>query len=131
MSKKTLTLVLIAVFAAAGCATQTGWTPTLDTYGDKNAERITQDMEQCKDLALQASGGTANETVKGMGVGAVVGAAAGAVVGAAVGAPGRGAAIGAAAGGAGSGIKEGMGSEEQYKHSYKKCLRNRGHNVIN
>lgn len=131
MSAKMFVLIAIAVFAVAGCATQTGWTPTVDTYGDKKAERITLDLQQCKELASQASGGTANEAVKGTGVGAVIGAAAGAVVGAAVGAPGRGAAIGAAAGGAGGGIKEGMNSEEQYKHSYKKCMQNRGHNVIN
>lgn len=132
MLKKTIVLTLVAAFTLAGCASQSGWTPTVDTYGDKNAERISQDQAQCKELALQASGsGTANEAVKGTAVGAAVGAAAGAVIGAAVGAPGKGAALGAAVGGVGGGAKEGLGAEEQYKESFKKCMKNRGHNVIN
>ena len=56
------------------CASQTGWTPTVDTYNDPNAGRLNQDMQECQQLAEQA-GSTAKETLTGAAVGCLVGAA--------------------------------------------------------
>ena len=132
MMKKYFSGLMIGVLVfTGGCASQTGWTPTVDTYGDKNAGRITQDQEECRELAQKASGGTTEETLTGAAVGGLVGAAAGAALGAAVGSPGRGAALGAAAGGFGGGAGQGLKAEEQYKLAFKNCMKNRGHNVIN
>jgi len=113
-----------------GCATKGGYTPTIDSYNDPNADRISLDLAECKQLAEQAAGDTAKETGKGALVGGLLGAAAGAAIGAATGNAGTGAAVGAAAGGIGGGAKEGFGAEEQFKKSYQKCMRGRGHKVI-
>lgn len=115
----------------SGCASVTGWTPTVDTYNDRNAYRLNQDMQECEQLASHASGGGAKETAIGAGVGGLIGAAGGAALGAVVGNPGTGAAIGAAAGGIGGGAKQGMESNDRYKNAYRNCLRQRGHNVVN
>lgn len=129
---KKLTLIsAIAGCLLSGCASQTGWTPTVDTYNDRNAYRLNQDMEECRQLASQASGGTAKETAIGAGVGGLIGAAGGAAIGAIAGSPGTGAAIGAAAGGLGGAAKQGIGAEDKYKNAYNSCLRQRGHNVVN
>jgi phage tail tape-measure protein len=131
MLKKTVIgITLSSVLALTGCASQTGWTPTVDSYNDPNANRISADMVECKQLASQASGWTAGETAKGMAVGGLLGAAAGAAIGAAVGSPGTGAAIGAATGGVGGGAHQGWGSEQKYQSSFRSCMRNRGHHVI-
>lgn len=128
---KILSILITSSLIITGCASQTGWTPTLDAYNDPNAGRINQDMAECQQLANQASGGTAKETAIGAGVGGLIGAAGGAALGAALGSAGTGAAIGAAAGGIGGGAKQGIQAEEQYKHAYSSCLRQRGHKVIN
>ncbi|MFQ5483395.1 MAG: glycine zipper family protein [Nitrospinaceae bacterium] len=130
MLKKTFGVFLAVGVLFSGCATQSGYQPTVDPYGDPNADRITIDQIECRDLAKRASGDTVNEAGKGAIVGGLLGAAAGAAIGAAVGSPGRGAAIGAAAGGLGGGAKEGLGAEEAFKRAYQNCMRNRGHNVI-
>lgn len=124
-----LSLVVALVFT--GCASQTGWTPTVDPYNDPNAANIERDKYECRQLAKQASGDTATETGKGALVGGALGAAAGAAIGAVTGSPGKGAAIGAAAGGLGGAAHQGFGAEGQFKQSYVNYLRNRGHNVIN
>lgn len=131
MKKITLTWAIIGALLLPACASQTGWTPTVDTYNDPNAFRLNQDMAECQQLASQASGGAAKETAIGAGVGGLIGAAGGAALGAALGNAGTGAAIGAAAGGIGGATKQGLGSEDQYKHAYNTCLRERGHKVIN
>lgn len=131
MKKLTTGMVLIGSALISGCYSQGGWTPTVDTYNDPNAYRISQDMAECKQLASQASGGTAKETAMGAGVGGLVGAAGGAALGAIIGNPGTGAAIGAAAGGIGGGAKQGLDAENQYKRAYANCMRNRGHRVVN
>jgi len=56
---------LIAAIGLSGCATQTGWAPTVDPYADPHPERITQDTVECKQIAQQAAGSTGGETVKG------------------------------------------------------------------
>lgn len=124
-------LVILGVLAIlSACASQTSWTPTVDTYEDKNIDRLTQDQEECRDLAKQASNDTATEAAKGTGVG-LIGAASGAVLGAIVGSPGTGAKIGAAAGGMGGATHSGLSAEEKYKHAFSNCLRGRGHKVVN
>lgn len=131
MNKRYLLPLLSASLLFSGCATQTGWTPTVDPYGDPNAYRLNQDIAECQQLAKQASGGTARETAKGAAVGGLLGAASGAAIGAISGDAGTGAAYGAAIGGIGGGAKQGFQAEDQYKRAYINCMRNRGHNVIN
>jgi outer membrane lipoprotein SlyB len=123
--------LLFTIFTITACATQTGWAPTIDTASDPNINRINQDMAECKELALQASGGTLQESAKGAGVGGLIGGAGGAAIGAITGSPGTGAAIGAAAGGIGGAAQQGLESETRFKNAYRNCLRQRGHQVIN
>lgn len=127
MEKTSLSLIAGDCLLLSACATQTGWTPTIDSYNNRNAFRLNQDMHECQQLATHASGGTATETAIGAGVGGLIGAAGGAVLGNA----GTGAAIGAAAGGIGGASKQGFQAEQQYKSAYNSCLRQRGHSVIN
>jgi len=134
MKKLTTCFIVTGSLLLSACATQTGWTPTVDTYNDPNAYRLSQDMAECRDLASQASGGTVKESAIGAGVGGLLGAAGGAAIGAIAGG-GSGAATGAAIGGAagviGGGAKQGIESESAYKRAYANCLRYRGHRVIN
>lgn len=130
MKKSVISSAFIGSLLLSACASQTGWTPTVDPYGDPNAYRINQDMAECQYLARQAAS-TVKETAKGVGVGALLGGAAGAAIGAISGNPGAGAAYGAAAGGFGGGGKQGLDAEYQYKRAYINCMRNRGHNIVN
>lgn len=131
MMKKIFTVsVAVATLGVTGCAEYGGYQPTVDTYNDPNAQNITRDTQDCKQLAKQASGGSVKETATGALVGGLVGAAAGAAIGAAVGNPGGGAALGAATGGMGGGAYKGLSADDAYKSAYKTCMRKRGHNVI-
>ena len=130
MKKLTTVCALISSILLTACASQGGWTPTIDAYNDPNAYRINQDMAECKQLASKASGGTASETAIGAGTGALVGAAGGALLGAIAGSPGTGAALGATVGGLGGGAYKGVGAEDKYKSSYNNCMSGRGHKVI-
>jgi outer membrane lipoprotein SlyB len=131
MVKNITAVILVSAIALTGCASQGGWSPTVDSYGDPNAANIQRDTVECRQLAKNASGGTAQETGKGAVVGGAVGAVAGAVLGAAVGSPGKGAMVGAAIGGVGGGARQGFGSEANFKQAYKNCMSGRGHRVIN
>lgn len=125
-------IVLISsMVLISACASQTGWSPTVDPYGDPNAYRLNQDLNECRQLALQASGGTATQTATGAVVGGVIGAATGAAIGAISGNAGTGAAYGAAAGGIGGGVKQGFEAEGGYKRAYSNCMRHRGHYIVN
>lgn len=124
------TVIIIITMTLMACQTLGNWQPTVDPYNDQNAHRINQDLQECKQLAYQSSGGTGKETAVGAGVGALIGAAGGAVVGAFTGNPGTGAAIGAAAGGFGGGAKQGFGSENNYKIAFRNCMMGRGHHVL-
>src|ERR687895_2942510 len=75
--KSIIGLVLSLVFALSGCASQSAWTPNVDLYGDPHPERLTADVAECKQVALQASGGTAGQATQGALVGGLIGAAAG------------------------------------------------------
>lgn len=124
-------IILLAGLSLSGCYSAGGWTPTVDSYNDPNARYINQDMQDCQQLATQASGGTAKETAIGAGVGGLLGGAAGAALGAFTGSPGTGAAIGATAGALGGATKQGFSAEDEYKRAYSSCMRNRGHKVVN
>jgi len=124
-------MLLVASMFLGACASQTGWAPAVDTYGDSRAQYISADQAECRQLALQASGGTAQSAVTGTVVGGLLGAAAGAAIGAAAGNPGQGAAIGAAAGGFGGGTHQGVRSEQDFQSAYRTCMRGRQHNVLN
>ena len=130
MKKLTTTSIFIGSMLLTACASQGGWTPTVDTYNDPNAGRINQDMAECKQLASHASGGTATETAVGAGTGALLGAAGGAVIGAFTGSPGMGAAIGASTGALGGGAYKGLSAEDKYKNAYNNCMSGRGHKVV-
>lgn len=124
-----VTIISSSLFFS-GCASQSNWSPTVDPYGSPNAHRINQDLYECKQLALQASGGTIQETATGAVVGGLIGAASGAAIGAISGNPGAGAAYGAAAGTFGGGAKQGFESEDTYKRAYSNCMRHRGHYIV-
>ena len=149
--KKILLATALISSGLVGCASQTGWKPTVDTYNNnqsfgnnqnslnnqsfgnnQGSNQLNQDMKECEALASQASGGTATETAIGAGVGGLLGAAGGAGLGALVGGKaGVGAAIGAGAGALAGGAKQGLQAEEQYKRAFNSCLRQRGHKVAN
>jgi len=126
----TRTCLVALAFTVAGCATMGGYQPTVDPFNDPHAGRIPHDEAECRELALQSSGGTAKESAIGAAVGGLLGAASGAAIGAAAGAPGAGAAIGAATGGLGGGAYEGLTAEERFKHVFQACMRERGHHVL-
>lgn len=127
---KKIGLVIVPMLALGGCATYTGWQPTIDPYNDRNPAAIQQDSEECKALASQ-SGSTGTEALKGGAAGALIGGAAGAALGAVIGNPATGAAIGGAAGGIGGAAYSGTDGDAQYKRAFINCMRNRGHNVVN
>lgn len=107
------------------CRGVTNTNPPTGHGAKPTANWATNDIE-CKQLAVQASGGTLTEAVKGAVVGGALGAAAGAVVGSAKGEAGKGAAIGGAVGGTAGAIKQTVEAEQQYKHAYENCMRGRG-----
>lgn len=131
MKKINVSTVLAGLALLSGCASYGGWTPTVDSYNDPNAYRLNQDMAECRQLAEHASGGAAQETMKGAAVGGLIGAAGGAALGAIAGNAGTGAAIGATVGGLGGATKQGLQSDAQFQNAYRSCLRQRGHKVIN
>ena len=68
-----------------GCASQSNWSPTVDSYGDPNAANIGRDNVECRQLAKSAAGDAATETGKGALIGGALGAATGAIFGLSVG----------------------------------------------
>ena len=131
MKNKISVIVLVSGLLFSACAMQTGWTPVIDTYGDKNAANIQQDKIECDELAKDSSSDTGEEVGKGALIGGALGAAAGATIGAAVGNAGKGAAIGAAVGGIGGGGIMGWNTSGSYKEIFRSCMKNRGHTVLN
>ena len=130
MKTSTRAGVVVLALTVAGCATMGGYQPTVDPYNDPNASRISRDEAECRELALNASGGTAKQSAIGAAVGGVIGAASGAAIGAAAGNPGAGAAIGAATGGLGAGAFEGITAEQRFKTAFQTCMRERGHRML-
>ena len=123
-------LIIAIVALLSGCSSISGYTPVVDTYGDRNAANLQYDMAQCEAIAKQTSSVGSNSLQQG-GVGALIGGAGGAALGAIVGNPALGAAAGATVGGIGGAAKGGFESDAQYKRVFNNCLRNRGHAVLN
>jgi outer membrane lipoprotein SlyB len=131
MKNKINFIFLISGLMLSACAAQSGWTPAIDTYGDKNVANIQQDKIKCAELAKDSSSDTGEDVGKGALIGGALGAAAGAAIGAAAGNAGKGAAIGAAVGGIGGGGIMGWNTSESYKEIFRSCMKNRGHTVLN
>jgi outer membrane lipoprotein SlyB len=131
MKNKTSVIILASGLLFSACAAQSGWTPAIDTYGDKNSANIHQDKIECDVLAKDSSSDTGEEVGKGALIGGALGAAAGATIGAAIGNAGKGAAIGAAVGGIGGGGIMGWNTSASYKKIFRSCMKNRGHTVLN
>ncbi|MCF7984846.1 MAG: hypothetical protein K9L70_10620 [Thiohalocapsa sp.] len=127
-----LTLAIVS-----GCAstTQTQWTPTVDTYGNSRAQFLTRDTEECRALALQASGPTTEQATQSAITRGLVGAATGAAVGAVLnqnnwrGAR-RGAAVGVATGALSGAYGTAAQTDAAFRRAFNSCMRQRGHTVI-
>jgi uncharacterized protein YcfJ len=129
---------MAALGLLTGCATasQTRWTPTVDTYGSSRAQYLTRDTEECRALALRASGSTSEQATQAAVTRGLVGAATGAAVGAVVNRDNwrgarRGAAVGAAAGAVSGGMGTAAQTDATFQRSFNNCMRQRGHRVIN
>ena len=127
-----------ALMIVSGCATssQTQWTPTVDTYGNSRAQYLTRDTEECRSLAMRASGSTREQATQAAVSRGLVGAASGAAVGAVVNRDSwrgarQGAAIGAAAGALSGGYSAAAETDAQFRRAFENCMRQRGHTVIN
>ncbi len=130
MNKIAWAVIITSGVLLSACASQTGWTPTVDSYNDPNAFRINQDMAECKALASQASGGTLQESAIGAAAGGLMGAAGGAALGAVAGNAGTGAALGVITGGLGGAGMQGYNAEMKYKNAFNNCMSGRGHHVL-
>src|SRR5262250_2298352 len=109
MKKSKLIFTSCCLTMTTACVSQTQWRPTVDTYGSSRAQYVTRDETECRNLAMQASGSTAEQAARGAVGGGLIDAAGGAALGAlAGGGAGRGAAIGAAVGGIGAGTVRGV-----------------------
>lgn len=129
--RRLVSILALPGLAAVGCATQSTWSPAVDTFGNSRAQYTSRDMEECRALAGQASGGSAGgEAARGAIMGGAVGAAGGAAVGAIFGSAGKGAALGAALGGIGRGAQQASASEANFQRAFNNCMRSRGHNVL-
>ena len=121
---------VLLVVSFIGCASQSGYRPTLDPYGDSRADRISQDLYECESLAHQASRGVGSEAAKGGLVGGAIGALGGAILGGLSGNPGKGAIAGATVGSIGGATSQGVSADQRFINAYRNCMINRGHNVI-
>ena len=129
--RRIVTILVLQFLVSTACAAQSGWTPTVDTFGSSRAQYLPRDQAECRELARQTSGSPGGSALQGAVMGGAVGAAGGAAVGAIMGNAGRGAALGAAVGGIGRGAQQAGASNQQFQQAFRNCLRNRGHNVIN
>jgi len=129
MKKNSLLTLLVLSALATGCASMSGWRPIVDPRMDQHPETAQRDMLECKTLADRASDIT-KEIGMGAGVGAVTGAAGGAAVGAIAGSAATGAAGGAILA-IPAGVWKGYEANEDFKRSFKTCMRQRGHTLVN
>ena len=133
MRIRTIALGLSAVLALSGCAEYGGYRPAVDTYNDPNAQNLSRDEAECRNLARQASGGSRpadrhrrhrrRTDRRGGWSGHRRGQPAATPARARPSAPRR-AASAAAPTRASRPIRS-------FKTAYRDCMRNRGHNVIN
>jgi hypothetical protein len=129
--RRLVSILVLQMLIASGCAAQSSWSPTVDTFGSSRAQYTSRDMEECRAMARTASGSAGGAAGRGAVQGGLVGAAGGAALGAAFGNAGRGAAVGAAAGGIGRGAQQASASEGNFQRAFSNCMRSRGHNVLN
>lgn len=122
---------LMVMVLVSGCASYGHYTPTLDPYGDERADRIDQDLYECRYLAREANRYHSDKTAHGILMGGALGAVVGGLFGAVTGHAGTGMVLGATAGAVGGGVQGEMNAEQRYIGAYRNCMRNRGHNVIN
>mgnify|MGYP003572966652 CR=1 FL=1 len=133
-----LLVLVLALGVLTGCTTtsQTEWTPTVDTYGSSRAQYLTRDTEECRSLAIRASGSTSERATQAAVSQALIGAAVGTAVGAVLNTDSwRGARRGAAVGAAGGALSGGFGTaaktDAAFQRAFNNCMRQRGHRVIN
>lgn len=132
-----LLVISAGIILLAGCATtsQTQWTPTVDTYGNSQAQYLSRDTEECRSLAMRTSGSTSEQATQGAVSTGLLGAAGGAAIGGILGGSrrslGRGAALGAVGGALAGGVSSASQTEAQFKQAFNNCMRQRGHNVLN
>lgn len=129
MKSSKVIFALLTSAILSSCASMSGWHPIIDPKLDAHPEAVQRDMAECKQLADQASDVT-KEVGMGAGVGALGGAATGAAVGAVVGSAATGAALGSIVA-IPAGMYEGWQSNEDFKRSFKTCMRQRGHTLVN
>src|SRR5215510_6650857 len=55
----------VVLLCCAGCTAQQAWRPTVDTFGSSQAQYVSRDMEECRNLALQVSGNSQQAAVQG------------------------------------------------------------------
>ncbi|MEY4768769.1 MAG: hypothetical protein RL637_1408 [Pseudomonadota bacterium] len=123
--------LIVSSLLLVACAQTRGYTPAVDTKNSPNAANVNVDLQQCEEIARQASGNTATETAIGTAVGGAIGAATGAIVGAVSGNDvAKSAMIGGTAGGIGGAAKQGYESDSKYKKAYNDCMTGRGHKVL-
>jgi outer membrane lipoprotein SlyB len=128
MKKFMAAAILVGTLAA--CASYTDWRPVVDTSRNPNNAKLEQDFAECRALAKQAADALEGGG-KGALVGALGGAAGGALLGAITGNAGMGAAIGASTGVVGGAAAGGVTADQEFKHAYVNCMKQRGHAVIN
>lgn len=124
---------LAGISLLASCATtpQSQWTPTVDTYGSSRAQYLSRDLNECRGLAMQVSGDSSEQAIRGGVQTGLLGAAGGAAIGGILGGgAGSGAAAGGAIGALAGGAAQGSQSEAQFRRAFNDCMRRRGHNVI-
>ncbi len=124
----------VGIALLSGCATtsQTQWTPTVDTYGNSRAQYLSRDSEECRSLAMRASGSIGEQTTHGAVSSGLLGAAGGAAIGGILGGGvGRGAALGGVTGAMAGGVSSSAQTEAEFQRAFRNCMRQRGHNVIN
>jgi outer membrane lipoprotein SlyB len=127
---KTPSILALLLLLATSCVNRAAWSPTVDPYGDPNAEYIPEDEYECRELATRVSGHVPDEIVKGGLFGSFLGAATGALFGAFAGDPGLGAAIGAGSGAIGGGTAGGLQADFRFQEAFRRCMYHRGHHVI-
>ena len=135
--RQRLLVLFASIILLVGCATtsQTQWTPTVDTYGNSRAQYLSRDTEECRALAMRASGSTSEQATQGAVSSGLLGAAGGAAIGGILGGSrsslARGAGVGAVGGALAGGTSSAAQTEAQFKQAFRNCLRQRGHTVIN
>ncbi len=130
-------VVILSSSLLFGCAEQLGYAPIIDVRNDPYAAVIQRDLQECAQLAEQATSSAAEiagDVSFSAAIMATIGAAIGAINGAISGNAGSGAimggATGAISGAIGAAVGQGLQADANYRHAYQECMRGRGHRVI-